>query len=310
MMEVLSSSEGTEFFEIPEQFMGETSSTALSLQTSDMMITNERNCDMQNQIPYVYLEVEKRQCEPNIAKDPTDMHQIEINTDNIESMIYDNTQNKTNTNNFVTYQEHLDVQDSNKAEWYEEDVDLTKIFLCNTEGALDEINLGFNENLLFGGVDDPQPQSKENETSEASNTLEQNECLEFNNNNNCDKTISSSFGQADQNSNSSIIHSTEDIKETLTSSNINVRSESKNDNISSKNPFNCQFCSKSFRYSSRLKRHLTTHQNKQYPCRICHKLFSRVDVMETHIARTHFKTHRQNIKKVSYIDTYEMDSYY
>ena len=102
MMEVLSSSEGTEFFDIPEQFMSETSSTTLSLQTSNMMITNDRSCDMQNQIPNVYLEVEKRQCEPNIAKDPMDMHQIEINTNNIESMIYDNTHNKTNTNNLVT----------------------------------------------------------------------------------------------------------------------------------------------------------------------------------------------------------------
>merc|ERR1712110_428696 len=53
--------------------------------------------------------------------------------------------------------------------------------------------------------------------------------------------------------------------------------------------YNCQHCSKTFRYSSRLKRHLTTHQKKQYPCRICHKLFSRVDVMEVHIARTHLK---------------------
>ena len=56
---------------------------------------------------------------------------------------------------------------------------------------------------------------------------------------------------------------------------------------SSTNLFHCPHCSKSFQYSSRLQRHLTVHQSKQFKCKICDKYFSRLDVMETHVAKTH-----------------------
>ena len=53
------------------------------------------------------------------------------------------------------------------------------------------------------------------------------------------------------------------------------------------NLFQCPHCSKAFQYSSRLQRHLTVHQSKQFECKICFKFFSRMDVMETHVAKTH-----------------------
>ena len=53
------------------------------------------------------------------------------------------------------------------------------------------------------------------------------------------------------------------------------------------NLFMCPHCSKTFQYCSRLQRHMTVHQSKQYKCKICDKYFSRLDVMETHVARTH-----------------------
>ena len=51
--------------------------------------------------------------------------------------------------------------------------------------------------------------------------------------------------------------------------------------------FHCHSCDKSFRYSSRLQRHLTTHQRKQFHCTICDKYFSRMDVLSTHMERVH-----------------------
>ena len=66
---------------------------------------------------------------------------------------------------------------------------------------------------------------------------------------------------------------------------------SSNDVIVSRDPntnlFACPHCSKTFQYCSRLQRHLTVHQSKQFKCKICDKYFSRLDVMETHVARTH-----------------------
>ena len=53
------------------------------------------------------------------------------------------------------------------------------------------------------------------------------------------------------------------------------------------NLFQCPHCAKAFQYSSRLQRHLTVHQSKQFECKICFKFFSRLDVMETHVAKTH-----------------------
>lgn len=51
--------------------------------------------------------------------------------------------------------------------------------------------------------------------------------------------------------------------------------------------FLCAHCPKSFQYGSRLQRHLTTHQSKQFPCKVCDKYFSRRDVMEAHVIRVH-----------------------
>jgi len=53
------------------------------------------------------------------------------------------------------------------------------------------------------------------------------------------------------------------------------------------NLFQCPHCTKAFQYSSRLQRHLTVHQSKQFECKICFKFFSRLDVLETHVAKTH-----------------------
>jgi uncharacterized Zn-finger protein len=52
----------------------------------------------------------------------------------------------------------------------------------------------------------------------------------------------------------------------------------------------CPHCLKTFQYSSRLQRHLTVHQNKQFLCKLCSKFFSRLDVLKTHVARTHKMT--------------------
>jgi len=52
-------------------------------------------------------------------------------------------------------------------------------------------------------------------------------------------------------------------------------------------PFPCVKCPKSFQFRSRLQRHMTTHQSKQYRCNGCGKYFSRRDVMEAHMRRIH-----------------------
>ena len=249
---------------------------------------------------YVYFEIETRPLYGHgIDKQSMVVNQIEINTDNLDSIICDNTNTKTNPENFSSPQNDSNIQDNTDAQWFEEDVDLTKIFLCNTEGALDEFNLGFSENILFGSVDDPQSTTKLDKTSDNVNIVENNTTFELNNNINCESYATTSTRQPDTNGDPSKINSNEIVSNIPSLSVQDAKSESKRDSTSAKTPFNCPHCSKSFRYSSRLKRHLTTHQNKQFPCRICHKLFSRIDVMETHIARTHFKTHRPNIKNVS-----------
>lgn len=297
-MDVINSSGGTEFFEIPEQFMSD-SSAAASMQTSDVIIRNESG-EFQNPISNVYFEIETRPLYGHgIDKQSMVVNQIEINTDNLDSIICDNTNTKTNPENFSSPQNDSNIQDNTDAQWFEEDVDLTKIFLCNTEGALDEFNLGFSENILFGSVDDPQSTTKLDKTSDNVNIVENNTTFELNNNINCESYATTSTRQPDTNGDPSKINSNEIVSNIPSLSVQDAKSESKRDSTSAKTPFNCPHCSKSFRYSSRLKRHLTTHQNKQFPCRICHKLFSRIDVMETHIARTHFKTHRPNIKNVS-----------
>ena len=302
-MDVLSSSEGTEFFDIPVRFMNSVSSP--SLETVDAL--RNENGELQP-VSNLYLEIGTIPLEESSnLKQPLARNQFEINSDDTDKIIYDNINNKINPQTFVTNPQETSDISSNEAQWFEEDVDLTKIFLGNTEGALDEFNLGFSENILFGSVDDPQHLTKENKASEDdTDVVEQNVCFELNNNINCDNNISSSIYPSHDNTEGSNIVSNDGANEKLSTSPsiLDKRLESKRDNTScsTKSPFNCQFCSKSFRYSSRLKRHLTTHQNKQYPCRICHKLFSRVDVMEVHIARTHFKTHQQNNKTAKVSD--------
>jgi len=52
--------------------------------------------------------------------------------------------------------------------------------------------------------------------------------------------------------------------------------------------FLCPHCPKTFRYSSRLQRHLTSHdERKRFACEDCGKLFSRPDVVATHRAKIH-----------------------
>ena len=51
--------------------------------------------------------------------------------------------------------------------------------------------------------------------------------------------------------------------------------------------YHCQHCPKSFQYVSRLQRHASSHQGKQFRCEVCDKLFSRVDVLASHRNRIH-----------------------
>ena len=166
-------------------------------------------------------------------------------------------------------------------QWFEEDVDLTKIFLCSNDGDLDvdEFNMGFSENILFASEEESQQLTKKGQ--ESSTNLMSATCLELNNN--CEYRESTISKEK--------ITDGDRLLEQSNETNLLTTVEVKQKYDRSKPPssYNCKHCSKTFRYSSRLKRHLTTHQKKQYPCRICHKLFSRVDVMEVHIARTHLK---------------------
>ncbi len=56
-------------------------------------------------------------------------------------------------------------------------------------------------------------------------------------------------------------------------------------------------CEKRFRYSSRLLRHLSAHQRKRHRCHTCQKLFSRGDVLLTHLAKVHGEGNKVNVKK-------------
>ena len=166
-------------------------------------------------------------------------------------------------------------------QWFEEDVDLTKIFLCSNDGDLDvdEFNMGFSENILFASEEESQQLTKKGQ--ESSTNLMSATCLELNNN--CEYRESTISKEKITDGDRLLEQS--NVTNLLTT----VEVKQKYDRSKPPSSYNCQHCSKTFRYSSRLKRHLTTHQKKQYPCRICHKLFSRVDVMEVHIARTHLK---------------------
>ena len=191
-MEVINSTGGTEFFEIPEQFMSD-SSAAESMQSSDIIIRNETG-EFQTPISNVYFEIGTRPLYGHsIDKQSMVVNQIEINTDNLESMICDNTNTKTNQENFSCPQNDSDIQQNSEAQWFEEDVDLTKIFLSNTEGALDEFNLGFSENILFGGVDDPQSIAKTDKPSDDASIVENNVTFELNNNISCENYVTNSF---------------------------------------------------------------------------------------------------------------------
>ena len=54
--------------------------------------------------------------------------------------------------------------------------------------------------------------------------------------------------------------------------------------------YHCTHCDKAFRYESRLQRHLTAHREKQFPCDVCNKYFSRQDVLISHQTKVHGST--------------------
>ena len=273
-MDDLSLTQKNNFFDVPVQLSAEPS---LSLQPPDRITNvNEEEVDSSN----VFLEIGQGDANSHRNINQTmAMNLIDVNNDT-NCAPTDESVNNDIPQNFELVSSQ-DASDINNVQWFEDDVDLTKIFLCNTEGDLevDEFNLGFSENILFGNVDDQQ-QLPKMDKNESSSNLDHTTCTELNNNY---ETNYSPLPQEKVNP----VTKTEVTSGNFSSSITQNKSSSERCDTS-KPPFSCHYCSKSFRYSSRLKRHLTTHQNKQYPCRICHKLFSRVDVMEVHIARTHF----------------------
>ena len=284
-MDALSLTQRTNFFEVPVQL---TTDSSLSLQRSDN-ITNVNVEEVDNSNVFLDIGRGDSNAHENINQSIA-MNLIDANNDT-NCATTDDCANNHIPQNFELVSSQ-DASEINGVQWFEDDVDLTKIFLCNTEGDLevDEFNLGFSENILFGNDDDQQHLPKIDKTGSSSN-LDPTTCIELNNNY---ETNNASLPQHKQNS-----ATRSEVSNNNLSASISQDKPSLSQCDTSKPPFNCHYCCKSFRYSSRLKRHLTTHQNKQYPCRICHKLFSRVDVMEVHISRTHLKTQHKKKEMVS-----------
>ena len=283
-MEVPGLSPNTHFFDTSLQL---DPGSSLPFQTTEK--ENNENKE-QPQTSNMFLEIGRVDADDRVISSES----VLVNLEDVsrESNCASIDENKSNPENIELISNPA-VEEST-VQWFEEDVDLTKIFLCNTEGDLevDEFNLGFSENILFGSEEDHQQVIKEDKTS-ASELLEERTCLELNNNY---ESGILDFHPQNVHENTTVRNETKNGNSDLPITS-NKEPLERDSSKSNKNPFNCVYCCKSFRYSSRLKRHLTTHQNKQYPCRICHKLFSRIDVMEVHIARTHIKAHQQKLKK-------------
>ena len=209
----------------------------------------------------------------------------------ISSDIYQQPDNTIHTSS-VSYETNT--------KWFEDDIDFSKILLCcNSEddgGAIevDGFNLAFSENTFFGN-DEYAPTGfiepgKLSNIEVATTELSNSSCDTTNDG--CD--LLTSQQNANETADAGAADVTMAIAENMEST---VVIQGQASSASSVSQLNCLYCSKTFRYSSRLKRHMTTHQNKQYPCHICHKYFSRIDVMEVHIARTHYKTNLKQAGK-------------
>ena len=58
--------------------------------------------------------------------------------------------------------------------------------------------------------------------------------------------------------------------------------------------FTCSKCSKSFSLKHNMTRHMLTHENDKYPCRICSKTFHRTDLLSKHQSKCALKAQEGN----------------
>ena len=283
-MDILGLTPRTHFFDIPLRLHPESSSS--------MQLEPEDNGDDEHQTENIFLEIGRPEQHDRIISHPISINLEDANADN--NCISTDVGSCAIPQHDEPIPSHVGYE-SSSVKWFEDDVDLTKILLCNAEGEIevDEFNLGFSENILFGNEEDPQQLTKDNKIS--SSNL-QATSLELNNN-----YEDGNFLLSKSKPNDVVDIEVEQCDVSTIRDKIPIKSDQP-----STNPFNCHHCCKSFRYSSRLKRHMTTHQNKQYPCHICHKLFSRIDVMEVHISRTHYKHQQQPQKQNEIINIIEV----